>query len=1355
MENKLKYSLFAFLILMITSIACFSQDDVVPTIEGPEVNGLPATLSGGITSGQVYTLVPPMDNCVWSVSEAGKITEGQGTNSITVDWIEPTSQQSVSVTFGASESRMSAAVVEPTALLINFFPFPVAILPETIPQFMDPLPHFAAGLRVDAKAGGNLLIKTVPVRQKALSTGTAVTGGTIIADPTSEIGMGNYAAYAISKDNGKTFGPAMWPAQTIEARQGFPLKVKYQNDLFDVRYSAFNILADQTLMMKGYELTGNPLTDPYEGDIPMVVHLHGGEIPSDSDGGPNAWFTPGYKRLGPAFSYNASSLSTYPNMQEATTLWYHPHDDGLTRINVYTGLAGFYFIRGDDEGQAELPGWSGDDLVEEVTPAGKTATFNIDRGAYLPEIELAIQDRMFNVDGELFWPVEPPNPDIHPFWTPEFVGDVMVVNGKSWPYLSVAPRKYRFRILDGCNARFLNMWLADANGKPGPAITVIGGEGGLLAKPVVLNLAATDPETLLLAPGQRYDVVIDFAGYLEGTTFTLMNDAGTPYPFGSPVEVGFTDRIMQFVVNGKMISATSQGAGTDNSLLPVNLRPVTPLVKLTDFQGALTPTVVPDVQRQLVLNEVSTTAGGPAAVLINNAFFDADLAIPGTPLKFGGPTEIPREGTTEIFQIINISADAHPIHIHLTQWQIVSRQDIDVNGYMDAYAAAWIPRGLPEFPIGQGYPGGAGSPYPYDELINGFVGGNPDVTPFLLGSVIPADPEEWGWKDNVIVLPGQVTTLITRIAPTDRPIDATAEKLMFPFDPSAGPGYVWHCHIIDHEDMSMMRPLPITPSVVRTPHFTTVWSGNGYDHMNFYALTAVNNGIDLQPGDEIGIFDGNACVGAGVVSQVLGGVSILKIKVSRDDSSTPEKEGYTTGNQATFKLWIASKQLEVSTVEVTYVLPSNSYFLPGASSSFHIRGYNSIDQHVSLLNGWNIFSLYVTPEDINMLQVVQPLIKAGTLEKVQDESGFAIERDLTLPLSWINDIKNWRNTEGYKIRVNESTSLIVRGLPIYKPFDIDLQSGWNIISYPVSTPQSTREILAGLIASNHLVKVMDEKGNAIEIIPGMSEWTYDIDEFLPGEGYKVRVSANEILRFNLSTSWPETIEVLKSATIAAVPEYYKPTWKGNGIDHMNFYLSEIGKPSILKAGNEIGIYDENNCVGAGIIQNKGQNFFSFVVSADDLATIEVDGFIEGHTPSFRVWNPVTKLETSLEAFEYTAGSSSVFKKMASAKVQLNIKALGLDDPFDAITSLGDNYPNPFSGETTIPYVIGEETKVDISIFDMLGKKLNTLVHGSLQSGSYTTVWKANDGHSNKVNPGIYVCKMLAGDKAFVKLVVVK
>lgn len=689
---------------------------------------------------------------------------------------------------------------------------PTPIDPTIIPQFVDPLPHFAAGLRVNAKAGGNLIVKAVASQQVAVSTGTILTTGTV--GTTTGAGLGTYFTYSISKDGGATFTPPLWPSFTIEAQQGYPLNVTYRNELYGNTYADVNILVDQTLMHDGVPHTGNDLVDPYTGPIPMSPHLHGGEVESASDGGPLVWFTPGYAMKGSEF---VDSVYHYPNSQEPATLWYHEHSSpGLTRVNVIAGMEGFYFLRGTDEEIDQLPGWSGDDLVKEVTPAGATTTFNAN--AYLPDIEVAIQDRMFNDKGELYYTNDPPNPSIHPFWTPEFFGDIMCVNGKTWPYLSVAPRKYRFHILNGCNARFLNMWLQNLSTLAnGPVITVVGTDGGLLDAPVVL-----DPATgarLFISPGERNDIIIDFTGVAPGTVFTLMNDAAAPYPSGDPIMVGLTDRIMQFVVNGTMQLASNPiNPGTDLSNVPSNLR-ATPLVKLTDFNGATT--ITPGVKRQMTLNEVMGS-GGPAEVLINNINF------------MSVATETPLEGTTELWQVINTTADAHPMHIHLVQFQLVSRQDYDAAAYDAAYAAAFS---------GGTFIGSSGPPMPYSTInSDGAIGGNPSITPFLLGAVIPANPEEMGWKDVIKAFPGQIATYIVRFAPTSKALAAPVADLVYPFDPSTGPGYVWHCHIVEHEDNDMMRPLDLLPSSARYPIASLGNDTTLTNCLDSLVLTAQNNG---------------------------------------------------------------------------------------------------------------------------------------------------------------------------------------------------------------------------------------------------------------------------------------------------------------------------------------------------------------------------------------------------------------------------------------------------------------------------------------------------------------------------------
>ncbi|HSH18854.1 MAG TPA: multicopper oxidase domain-containing protein, partial [Draconibacterium sp.] len=304
---------------------------------------------------------------------------------------------------------------------------------------------------------------------------------------------------------------------------------------------------------------------------------------------------------------------------------------------------------------------------------------------------------------------------------------------------------------------------------------------------------------LTMAPGERADVIIDFSASVPGQTWTLTNTAKTPYPNGGNANPNTTGQVMQFVVNGKMVSAEDNTQpGLDKSFLPVSLRP-TPMVKLSDFAGGTA--VVPTVKRQLTLNEVMGPLG-PLEALVNNTKWDGDgMAVDGL-----GITELPVEGTTELWQIINLTGDAHPIHLHLVQMQLVGRQPFNTNKYGKAYAAAFggMVKDAGGPPNLYGTPNGDGA-----------LGGNPAISGFLLNKINPPQPNERGWKDTYIVYPGEVTTFAVRFAPTDVPVDAPASDLMFGFNPSEGPGYVWHCHIIDHEDNEMMRPYQVVSSSFR------------------------------------------------------------------------------------------------------------------------------------------------------------------------------------------------------------------------------------------------------------------------------------------------------------------------------------------------------------------------------------------------------------------------------------------------------------------------------------------------------------------------------------------------------------
>jgi len=254
-------------------------------------------------------------------------------------------------------------------------------------------------------------------------------------------------------------------------------------------------------------------------------------------------------------------------------------------------MAGFYLLR--DAVDTGIPG-SGANL-----PAGNY------------EIEIAIQDRMFDTNGELFYPVGGQNPNIHPIWQPEFFGDVIVVNGKTWPYLEVEPRRYRFRLLDGSNSRFYEMWLQNqVTGAMGPAFWQIGTDGGLLEFPVQIDPAVGS--FLVMGPGERADIIIDFTG-LAGQTFTLRNKARSPFPKGAPADPQTTGQIMQFRVVKPLI-------GTDNSYNPASGALIRPLTKLVNFATA-TPAVTVNQKRLLTLNEVMGVAG-PVEALLNNSKWD-------------------------------------------------------------------------------------------------------------------------------------------------------------------------------------------------------------------------------------------------------------------------------------------------------------------------------------------------------------------------------------------------------------------------------------------------------------------------------------------------------------------------------------------------------------------------------------------------------------------------------------------------------------------------------------------------------------------------------------------------------------
>ena len=696
---------------------------------------------------------------------------------------------------GLSVSARASVQIPQTALLGN-----------TVSKYVTSLPVFV-GARV--QAGSALAISYNEFQQKVLPDSFYATlPASINPYPgiTFNPRMGTYVwGYKVGD------APALFPGYTVESHRGAgPTLVTYTNYLGTANtYPLLQryLTVDQTIHW------ANPLNlamdapgrwDPYSGPQAVVPHLHGGEVRSDFDGGPDAWWTPGgegskFSPLaagairGPGYFTNALN---YPNLQEATTLWFHDHVLGETRLNVYAGLAAFWFLR--DQYDTGIPG-TGLNL-----PAGEQ------------EIEAVIQDRQFDTTGQFLFPDgypeglngPPPNPDIHPFWNPEFFGDVILVNGRSWPFFPVEPRRYRIRFLNGSNARFYHLHLENlATDADGPPIYVIGTDGGLLNAPVITS--STDDNRLLIAPGERYDVIIDFSGY-KGQNLTLMNDANAPFPGGDPVDPATTAQIMQFRVSTTTdINDTSFNPATPGATLRGGANQPPAIVRLSDGVGGINPAVQVSRKRQLVLREVEGP-GGPVEVLVNNSKWGGlregtHTPIPGSSyVGVNHVTELPQIGSTEEWEIINITGDAHPIHLHLVQFQLVNRQTFDDVAYTTAYEAA--------FPPGAAIDGYGPPNYYNTPNADGAIGGNPAVSSYLTpGTVTAPLPQERGWKDTFVMYPGSVTRIIVRWAPQDVAVGGvTPGQNLYTFDPTYGPGYVWHCHILDHEDNEMMRPyLPV------------------------------------------------------------------------------------------------------------------------------------------------------------------------------------------------------------------------------------------------------------------------------------------------------------------------------------------------------------------------------------------------------------------------------------------------------------------------------------------------------------------------------------------------------------------
>jgi spore coat protein A len=568
------------------------------------------------------------------------------------------------------------------------------------------------------------------------------------------------------------------PSLTIEAKWNTPVRIKWINDLVDTNgnYLPHLLPVDQTLHwanppggMAGRDTrpTFTSTPGPYTGPVPMVTHVHGAVgVGDESDGYTEAWYLPaatnipaGYATEGTWYNFFAGKALAnygatwgagyatfqYPNANRASTIWYHDHALGMTRLNVYAGPAGFYIIRGGPDGDgAVLDSRTGAAAVLPGPAPKANDRFPPNKTYY--EIPIAIQDRSFNTDGSLFYPdtreffdgiTGPfiPDTDISPIWNPEFFGNYIMVNGNTWPFQTVEQRRYRLRFLNGCQSRFL---ILDFNQIPGVEAWAIGNEGGFLAAPV--NLTTTNGNRLLMGLAERADVIVDFTNVPVGNY--VLGNVGPDEPFGGgepPIDFDAADpdttgQIMQF----RVVPALAPDPTTPPQFL--QLPPITPLPPAT-------------VTRPLALLEEGSAffADAPAEALLGTVAGDPNVS-PGVWTKrlwMDPVTETPAVGATEIWEIYNATVDGHPMHVHEVVFEVLNRQDIFVNEVTQEVQV--VPGSVPT----------------------------------------PPEPWETGYKDTVIAYPGQVTRIRAQFNTPGQ--------------------FVWHCHIVEHEDNEMMRPYRIGP----------------------------------------------------------------------------------------------------------------------------------------------------------------------------------------------------------------------------------------------------------------------------------------------------------------------------------------------------------------------------------------------------------------------------------------------------------------------------------------------------------------------------------------------------------------
>jgi FtsP/CotA-like multicopper oxidase with cupredoxin domain len=520
------------------------------------------------------------------------------------------------------------------------------------------------------------------------------------------------------------------PGPTIETERGRPVTVEWRNEL-EGPLPVVVTIAPERVNSDGVPVQclpglsdGRPDQNAAALSGQTVVHLHGGLTPAAYDGWAENLFGPGQHA---AFHY--------PMEQRAALLWYHDHVMGVTRFDVYAGLAGLWIVRDERERELGLP---------EGSPF---------------EVPLLIQDRNFDLDdrgrltGRL---VHKTDPEVMEAFAP-----FTVVNGKVWPVLDVQPAIYRLRVLNGCNARTYRLVLL-RNGKAElERITQIGTDHGLLRAAV-----GVPPDGLVLASAERADLLVDFSDLEPGSELTLLNTAAAPFDgAGFPPDQAEGAADLEGLLPWPQVMRIRVVAGqTARRMIPGAL--ATDYEQPTPEELAGAPRrAIALVERELesqpsmlTMRELAVVEGYHPGRLVTVTDGERTTRYRAVAAHFEDTTTFfPMLGHYEVWQLINLTGDTHPIHVHLDPFQIVSRRpircEITQDGIEDLDLSAAVTLGRD----------------PDDELDH----------------VI--EDNERGLKDTIRVNPNEIVEIAVR------------------FTRYSG-RYMYHCHILEHEDRDMMRP---------------------------------------------------------------------------------------------------------------------------------------------------------------------------------------------------------------------------------------------------------------------------------------------------------------------------------------------------------------------------------------------------------------------------------------------------------------------------------------------------------------------------------------------------------------------